>query len=108
MRIYWPTIYITSTHKEDGMTKQDLVRTLVKDTGITQDMAGKVCNAMFDIIKDALLDGDSVTLTGFGTFTVKERAARTGRNPRTGKAIDVPACRAVSFKPSKNLKEAFK
>jgi DNA-binding protein HU-beta len=65
-------------------------------------------NAILDVIQDELAAGNKLTLTGFGTFSVSERKARTGRNPRTGEEIKIPACKVAQFKPGKVLKEAVK
>ena len=63
-------------------------------------------DSAFETIKDAMVKGDKVTLTGFGVFEVRERAAKQCKNPRTGEMQDVPACKAPAFKAGKNLKEA--
>ena len=87
------------------MVKADLVAK-VAETGITKKQAAQVVDAVFAAIKDALADGDKVSLIGFGTFSVKERAAREGRNPRTGKKIKIPKKKVPSFRPGKALKES--
>ncbi len=87
------------------MVKADLI-SKVAETGITKKQAGEVVDALFGAIKDALASGDKVSLIGFGTFSVKERAAREGRNPRTGKKIDIPKKKIPVFKPGKELKDA--
>ena len=87
------------------MVKADLV-SKVAEVGITKKQAGEVIDALFGAIKDALASGDKVSLIGFGTFSVKERAAREGRNPRTGKKIDIPKKKVPVFKPGKELKDA--
>jgi DNA-binding protein HU-beta len=87
------------------MTKQDLVNE-VADIGITKKQAAMAVNAVFDSIKDALAAGDKVSLVGFGSFSVKKRAAREGRNPRTGKPLKIAAKKVPVFKPGKALKEA--
>lgn len=87
------------------MVKADLVAK-VAETGITKKQAGEVVDAVISAIKDALAKGEKVSLVGFGTFSVKERAAREGRNPRTGKKIKIPKKKVPVFKPGKELKEA--
>jgi DNA-binding protein HU-beta len=87
------------------MVKAGLVAE-VAEIGITKKQAAQVVDSVFGAIKDALADGDKVSLIGFGTFTVKQRAAREGRNPRTGKKIKIPKKKVPSFKPGKALKDA--
>lgn len=87
------------------MVKADLV-SKVAEIGITKKQAGEVVDAFVGAIKEALAKGDKVSLVGFGTFSVKERAAREGRNPRTGKKIKIPKKKVPSFRPGKELKEA--
>ena len=69
--------------------------------------AGRALDAVLDTITQALKNNDQVALMGFGTFAVKERAARTGRNPKTGESIEIAASRQASFKPGKALKDAL-
>jgi len=88
------------------MTKADLVATMAKASGGSKVAAERALNAVLDGIFDSLKKGRRVTLGGFGTFTVTRRAERPGRNPRTGKAIRIPACRVPRFKPSRSLKDA--
>ncbi|MBC7346472.1 MAG: HU family DNA-binding protein [Clostridia bacterium] len=88
------------------MNKMDLINSVAEKTEMTKKDAEKVINAVFDSIGEALAGGEKVQLVGFGTFEVKERAARTGRNPRTGEEISIPATRVPSFKPGKSLREA--
>lgn len=87
------------------MTKPDLVAEVAK-IGITKKQAAEALDAMLKAIKDALASGEKVSLVGFGTFMVKERAAREGRNPRTGKAIKIPPKKVPVFRPGKELREA--
>lgn len=88
------------------MVKADIVAK-VADLGITKKQAAEVVDCILDSIKGALADGDKVSLIGFGTFGVKERAAREGRNPRTGDTIDIPAKKIPVFKAGKGLKDAI-
>ena len=87
------------------MVKADLVEK-VAELGITKKQAAEVVDCVLDSIKDALADGDKVSLIGFGTFSVKERAAREGRNPRTGNTIKIEAKKVPGFKAGKALKDA--
>jgi DNA-binding protein HU-beta len=88
------------------MTKVDLVAAMAKASGGSKVSAERALNAFLDGVFDALRKGRRVTLGGFGTFMVSPRAGRNGRNPRTGKAIKIPACRVPRFKPSRSLKGA--
>lgn len=89
------------------MTKADLINTIQTKAGLeTKAAASKALDATLEAITDALAAGDSLTLVGFGTFKTSERAARTGRNPRTGQEIQIPAAKTVKFTPGKSLKEA--
>lgn len=87
------------------MTKADLVNKVAAKTGLTKKDAGKAVEAVFSSISEALGAGQKVSLVGFGTFVTKSRAARTGRNPQTGKKIKISARRVPSFKAGKTLKE---
>jgi len=89
------------------MTKADLISTIQTKAGLeTKAAASKALDATLEAITDALAQGDSLTLVGFGTFKSSERAARTGRNPRTGQEIQIPAAKTVKFTPGKRLKDA--
>jgi DNA-binding protein HU-beta len=90
------------------MTKADLVATMADDAGITKAAAEKALNSFIDAVSDSLAKGDKVTLVGFGTFSVAERAQREGRNPRTGQAITIEACKVVKFKAGSKLKDVVK
>lgn len=91
------------------MTKAELVQKIHAKAGLTtKTQTENVLDAVISSLTDALMAGDSVTFTGFGSFKVTERAARKGRNPRTGKEITIPASKAVKFTPGKVLKEAVK
>ena len=87
------------------MNKQDLVNLVSEKTGISKEAAGKAQKAVIEAISSTLEKGDSVSLIGFGSFKVIDRAAREGRNPSTGKKMQIPATKAVKFTPSKVLKE---
>ena len=86
------------------MIKADLVTAMAKASGGSKVSAEKALNALLDNVFDSLRRGRKVTIGGFGTFLVSRRAERNGRNPRTGKAIKIPACRVPRFKPSRSLK----
>jgi len=88
------------------MNKSDLVKAIAADAEITQEQASKLLDAVTTNITQALARGDTVALVGFGAFSVKERAAKKGRNPKTGVEIDIPACKVPDFKAGKGLKEA--
>ena len=90
------------------MNKAMLVAKLADATGMTKKQAGESLDAVLDSITDALKKGDKVTLTGFGTFEVRNRAARKGRNPQTGAEIQIPATKVPAFKAGKAFKEAVK
>jgi len=89
------------------VNKNDLVAAVANGTGLSKADAVKAVDAMFDAIVAALKTGDEVRLVGFGTFTVTERAASKGRNPRTGEEIAIPASRIPKFKPGKQMKDAI-
>jgi DNA-binding protein HU-beta len=88
------------------MNKSDLIDSIAASTGLTKADAGRALDAATGAIAKALKTGQSVSLVGFGTFTVKHRAARTGRNPRTGANIRIAASNNPSFKAGKALKDA--
>lgn len=87
------------------MNKAELIDAVAEQAGVTKKDAASMLDATLDSIAAALVAGDSVRLTGFGTFEIKARAARTGRNPRTKEAVQIPASKAPVFKPGKTLKE---
>lgn len=90
------------------MTKADLVDKIAEKSGLTKANAERALNATLTAIEDALATGGKVTLTGFGTFQVDERKARTGRNPQTREEINIPASKVVKFRPGKILKDSVK
>jgi len=87
------------------LNKTELVNSVAEKAEMTKKDAEKVVNAVFTSIEEALGKGDKVQLVGFGTFEVKERAARTGRNPKTGEEISIAATKVPVFKAGKSLKE---
>ncbi len=88
------------------MNKTELIDAIAASADIPKAAAGRALDAVVDSITAALKRGDSVALVGFGTFAVKDRAARTGRNPQTGQEIQIPAARVPGFKAGKALKDA--
>ena len=89
------------------MNKSDLIDAVADSADISKAAAGRALDGALAAITKALKKGDSVTLVGFGTFTVRKRNARTGRNPRTGEAIKIKASTVPGFKPGKALKDAI-
>lgn len=91
------------------MTKSDLVAAAAQAAGVTKKDAGMVLDAVLEAVTKALKKGDSVTITGFGTFRVSQRAARTGVNPRNpGEKIKIPAMKLPAFKAGKSLKDSVR
>ncbi len=88
------------------MNKSELIEAVAQSADIPKAAAGRAVDAFVDSVAGALKQGDQVTLVGFGTFVVRDRAARTGRNPRSGQSIDIPASRVPGFKAGKALKDA--
>lgn len=88
------------------MNKTQLVEKIAQDTELTKVKAAQAVDSALRAILEALQGGDKVSLIGFGTFQVVERAARTGRNPQTGKAIKIPAGKLPRFRPGKGMKDA--
>jgi DNA-binding protein HU-beta len=87
------------------MKKADLVDAISGKAGVPKAQVAQMVDEVFDLISDALAKGDKIDLRGFGTFSVRDSAARTGRNPQTGDPIQIPARRVPGFKPGKELKE---
>lgn len=87
------------------MTKADLVALVAEKAELTKKDADKAVAAVIEAVTDAMVKGDKVSLVGFGTFEVKERAARKGHNPKTKEPIDIPASKAPVFKAGKALKD---
>lgn len=88
------------------MNKSELIDAIAESADLSKASAGRALDAVVDAITNALKSDDSVSLVGFGTFSVKERAARTGRNPQTGAPIEIAAAKIPSFKAGKALKDA--
>ena len=87
------------------MNKTDLINKIADHAELTKADAGRALDAVMDQIKRALKKGEDVSLVGFGTFVVRKRAARTGRNPRTGATIKIKASKVPAFRPGKGLKD---
>jgi len=88
------------------MNKSDLINAIAEESGLTKADAGRALDATLSSVSTALKGGDSISLIGFGTFSVKERSARTGRNPQTGETIQIKASKIPSFKAGKTLKDS--
>lgn len=88
------------------MNKSELIDAIATGADLTKVSAGKVLDAFMNTVTDVLKDGGQVVLPGFGSFSTGNRAARTGRNPQTGKEIQIKASRVAKFKAGKKLKEA--
>ena len=88
------------------MRKQDLVRAVAEATGQSEASSSKAVNAVFSAIEESLSSGDEVTISGFGSFKVVERAARQGRNPQTGEEMTIRARKSPVFRPGTQLKRA--
>ncbi len=88
------------------MNKNDLVSAVASNTGMSKADSAKAVEGVFDAISGALSSGGDVRIVGFGTFSVVNRKATTGRNPRTGQAIQIPASKQPKFKAGKGLKDA--
>ncbi|HBK61489.1 MAG TPA: DNA-binding protein [Firmicutes bacterium] len=88
------------------MTKSDLVDSVAAKAGMTKKDSARAVDAVFDTIKEQLKTGDKVQLVGFGSFEVKQREARVGRNPKTMEEIRIPARRVPVFRPGKELKDS--
>lgn len=89
------------------MNKTDLISAIADEAELSKADAGRAMEAFFNTVQKTLKKGEDVTVVGFGTFTVRERAARTGRNPRTNETINIAASKAPAFKAGKTLKDAL-
>lgn len=98
----------SQTNKHGGikLTKTELIAKLAEKTDLNKKNAGAALDAAVDVIAEALIAGDKVIIPGFGTFEVRERAARKGRNPQTGEAMEIEAAKVPAFKAGKTLKDA--
>lgn len=89
------------------MSKADIISRMADNADITKATAEKALNAFQDAVKEGLKNGERVSLIGFGSFSIYERKARMGRNPKTGEEIEIPESKTVKFTPAKTLKEEF-
>ena len=89
------------------MNKSELIDAIAEEADMSKASAGRALDAALDAITSSMKKDDSVTLVGFGTFTVRKRAAREGRNPQTGETIKIKAAKVPAFKPGKALKDAI-
>ena len=89
------------------MNKGQLVDNIAENADISKAAAGRALDAVVETVAASLVAGENVSLIGFGSFTVKERAARTGRNPRTGESLEIKAAKVPGFKAGKSLKDAI-
>ena len=89
------------------MTKADLIDSIASKADLPKQKAEEIVNGVFDGIVAALKNGDKVNISGFGTFSVSQRKARTGRNPKTGETIQIASSRAAKFKAGKTLKDSL-
>lgn len=89
------------------MNKADIISSIADHAELSKADAGRALDALIEVVKKTLKKGDSVSLVGFGTFAVRKRAARTGRNPRTGATIKIKASKIPAFKAGKALKDAI-
>lgn len=87
------------------MNKSELVDSIAKKSKLTSKESTRALNAFMEAVKDCLGSNDTLTLVGFGSFMVRERAARTGHNPRTGESLKIPAVKVPAFRPGKTLKD---
>ena len=90
------------------MNKTELIVAMAEKAGLSKKDAEKALNAFVDSVADAVKSGDKVSLVGFGTFETRERAAREGKNPRTGEKIEIAACKVPAFKAGKAFKDMLK
>ncbi|ADF39625.1 HU family DNA-binding protein [Priestia megaterium] len=90
------------------MKKAELIDAVATKSELTKQDTKKAVDALFETISNTLANEEKIQLIGFGTFEVRERAARTGRNPQTGEEMTIPASKVPAFKPGKELKEALK
>lgn len=88
-----------------SLTKADIVERVYKEAGFSKKEAADLVDLVFKVIKDTLAKGEKVKISGFGNFSIRDKATRVGRNPQTGEAMDISARRVLTFKPSQVLKE---
>lgn len=88
-----------------SLTKADIVERVYKEAGFSKKEAADLVDLVFKVIKDTLSKGEKIKISGFGNFSIRDKATRVGRNPQTGDAMDISARRVLTFKPSQVLKE---
>ena len=88
------------------MNKKELIRSIAEKSDLSESAAKRALAAFIDTVQDHLRDGGQVVMVGFGSFELKQRSGRVGRNPKTGEKITIPATKAPAFKPGKGFKEA--
>ena len=103
-RVIWTPII--TTEGDDILNKSQLIDKIAEDADISKAAAGRALDSFINAVTGALSEDDSVALVGFGTFSVRERTARTGRNPQTGESIPIAAATIPTFKAGKALKDA--
>jgi integration host factor subunit alpha len=89
------------------MTKADLVETIYEKIGFSRKESAEIVDLVFDLMKETLENGEKIKISGFGNFTVRQKRSRKGRNPQTGREIQITARRVLSFKPSQVLRKAL-
>ncbi len=92
-------------NKNKNLTRKELTETLADQLGFSQGSCAMIVDSFLDNMKQSMLDGESIKLVHFGTFTVRDKFPRRGRNPRTGETITIKKRQTVSFRPSKKLRE---
>ena len=103
-----PSTTAQKTNQEnENMNKTELIAAVAEDVGVGKKDTEQVLNAFFSTVQETLKQNDKVQIPGFGSFEVRERAARTGRNPHTGETIEIAAAKVPAFKPEKGLKDAI-
>jgi integration host factor subunit alpha len=90
---------------KDNLTRKELTETLADQLGFSQSNCAQIVDSFLDNMKQSMLEGESIKLVHFGTFTIRDKSPRRGRNPRTGETITIKKRQAVSFRPSKKLRE---
>ncbi len=91
--------------KKKNLTRKELAETLAEKLGFSQSNCSQLVDSFLENVKNTMLEGESVKLVHFGTFTVRDKSPRRGRNPRTGETITIKKRQAISFRPSKKLRE---
>lgn len=96
---------VSEMHDQTNLTRKEIAEELTSKLGYSQNICADIVDSFLNKMKDALIEGESIKLVHFGTFTVRDKSPRTGRNPRTGEPITITKRQAVSFRPSKKLRE---